>query len=181
MRVIAGTAKGCSLRAPQGGSVRPTSDLVRGAIFNMLNAVMEQLPPQVLDLYAGSGALGIEALSRGAATADFVEQYPRSCAVIRENLARAGFSERGHVHCMSVHQALSALKESYDLVLLDPPYGDPALPSLMETLTASSLVAQKSVILVEHAFKQPLAFQYGIFSVIRQRRHGDTALALYRA
>lgn len=181
MRIIAGTAKGCPLRSPKGRRVRPTSDLVRGAMFDILEAVMEQPPSHVLDLYAGSGALGIEALSRGAAKADFVEQDPRCCAVIQENLARTGFAERGIVHFMNVQRALSTLADCYDLVLLDPPYGDPGLPALLEALATSLLVTQKSVVLVEHSPRQPLAPQYGAFSLTRERRHGDTSIALYRA
>src|SRR3990172_13344307 len=97
MRVIAGSAKGRRLKSPRRPGVRPTSDLVRGAIFDMLDA-MGASYDRVLDLYAGTGALGIEALSRGEGTADFVESDRAAAAVIDENLSRTGFAERGRVH-----------------------------------------------------------------------------------
>jgi len=121
MRVIAGEAKGLRLKRPAARHLRPTSDLVRGAIFDILASLGADCT-RVLDLYAGSGALGIEALSRGAHWCDFVEQDRAACAIIRENLALAGFQERTRVHCMSVEKALDRLDGPYDLVLMDPPY-----------------------------------------------------------
>src|SRR4030042_6735847 len=125
MRVIAGKAKGHHLKAPKGSLIRPTSDLVRGAIFAILDSVATNWS-RVLDLYAGTGALGIEALSRGAGWADFVEREVRCCNVIKENLEQTKLSESAHVYCCTVRKALSFLKEFYGIVLLDPPYNDTA-------------------------------------------------------
>src|SRR5688572_1974291 len=109
MRVIAGSAKGRPLKAPDLPGLRPTSDLVRGAIFDIIGPYFDA-NDRVLDLYAGTGALGIEALSRGAGWADFVEQNRRTCAAIRDNLAATGLADRGRVHCRPVQQALSGLE-----------------------------------------------------------------------
>src|SRR3990172_6608743 len=103
MRVIAGRAKGHRLAGPPSRATRPTSDLVRGAIFSALGSLGADLS-RVLDLYAGSGALGIEALSRGAGWCDFVERDPAACAVIRENLRATGFDGQARVYCLSVER-----------------------------------------------------------------------------
>jgi len=179
MRVIAGMAKGHTLRAPKSARVRPTSDLVRGAIFSMLEARGVDWA-RVLDLYAGSGALGIEALSRGAGWADFVEQDTRCCAAIRENLERTGLAEQGQVHCMAVRQALLSLQGRYGLVLLDPPYGDPHLAAVLEEIARLGLVNAESVVVVEHSRRAPLPERTGALRAVVNRRHGDTCVSLYR-
>src|SRR3972149_4981592 len=127
MRVIAGEARGKPLKAPK--AIRPTTDLVKGAIFSMLEALGGEWE-RVLDLYSGSGALGIEALSRGAEWADFVEREPRSCSVIKDNLEKTGFKEYSHVYRSSVKRALEFLEGNYSLVLMDPPYNMPGLEGL---------------------------------------------------
>ena len=141
MRVIAGEAKGHPLRYPKESHIRPTSDLVRGAIFSAL----ESLPvdwSEALDLYAGTGALGIEALSRGTETVDFVEQDPKCCSVIKENLQHVGFIGKARIHRLEVIKALRTFDKQYGLVFLDPPYSDysetnskRALNSVMKTST----------------------------------------------
>src|SRR6266571_286389 len=125
MRVISGSARGRRLKGPRGrGAItRPSSGLVRGAIFSALASLGADLS-RTLDLYAGSGALGIEALSRGAETCDFVDRDPAACAVIRENLRITGFHGRARVHCLSAVTALQRLPGPYTLVLADPPYND---------------------------------------------------------
>src|SRR4030043_1701035 len=107
MRVIAGRAKGHRLAGPPSRATRPTSDLVRGAIFSALASLGADLS-RVLDLYAGSGALGIEALSRGASWCDFVDRDRAACATIRQNLTLAGFQERARVLCLPVERALES-------------------------------------------------------------------------
>ena len=141
MRVIAGSAKGRRLKGPtdRAGRTRPTSDLVRGAVFSAL-ASMETDMTRVLDVYAGSGALGIEALSRGAESCDFVERDAGACAVIKENLLVTGFASLANVFCMPVARAIQRLEGPYTLVLADPPYDDAEAPVLMELLASSALV-----------------------------------------
>ena len=179
MRVIAGKAKGHHLKAPKGSLIRPTSDLVRGAIFDILDSVASNWS-RVLDLYAGTGALGIEALSRGAGWADFVEREVRCCNVIKENLERTKLSEYAHVYCCTVKKALSFLTEFYGIVLLDPPYNDPTAASTLAGVALSPLVGAESVIVMEHSPRLTLESAYGKFNLLRTRRHGDTCISVYK-
>jgi 16S rRNA (guanine966-N2)-methyltransferase len=179
MRIIAGKAKGLRLKRPGMRDLRPTSDLVRGAIFDILVS-MEADCTRVLDLYAGSGALGIEALSRGAHWCDFVEQDRAACAIIRENLTLAGFQEQGRVHCLSVEKALDRLEGPYNLVLVDPPYEDEGAVALVERLVASPLVGPGSTLIVEHAWRRLPADRWGRFALVSRKRHGDTGVSVYQ-
>lgn len=180
MRVIAGIAKGRNLKSPRGRSpIRPTSDLVRGAIFDILHSMQADLS-RVLDLYAGSGALGIEALSRGADWCDFVEKDARTCALIRENLQLTGLSDKASVFCLPVERALTRLHERYSLVLADPPYADESAGALLERLAASSLMAADAVILWEHSQRTSPPPSLGPLDLALTRRHGDTAVSVYR-
>src|SRR5712692_1646849 len=129
MRVIAGSARGRTLlsppkpRASGRPGIRPTSDLIRGVIFDMLDAMGADYA-RVLDLYAGTGALGIEALSRGEGTADFVESDPATITIVTANVHRTGFETRSRVHRLTADRAIERLSGPYTLVLADPPYYD---------------------------------------------------------
>lgn len=179
MRVIAGKAKGHHLKSAKISGLRPTSDLLRGAIFNMLESTATDWS-RVLDLYAGTGALGIEALSRGADGADFVERNPRLCNLIKENLKHAGFAEQGSVYCMSADKALSVLNEAYGILLLDPPYADATVTKTAEKLSRSRLVGEDSTIVIEHSKRVPLQERYGNFKQIKNIRHGDSCVSVYQ-
>jgi len=179
LKVIAGKAKGRTLKVPRGAAVRPTSGLVRGAIFSMLESLGADWS-RVLDLYAGSGALGIEALSRSAEWADFVDQDPRCCAAIRENLERTGLAKQARVYCVSVERALALLKEQYTLVFLDPPYADPSAVRVIEGLASSLLVGPGATLVVEHSRRLSLREEYGPFKLVRSRRHGDTEISIFQ-
>ncbi len=179
MRVISGSSKGRRLKSPRGGVVRPSTDLVRGAIFSMVRSITGSWS-RVLDLYAGTGALGIEALSQGGQRADFVEQNYKRCALIRENIDRVGFGENTRVFCCSVNAALSRLDEEYDLILLDPPYSNSPLPKVLEKLLDSGLVGANSTVVVQHSSRLPLAADYGKFRVVKERCYGDTCISIYR-
>jgi 16S rRNA (guanine966-N2)-methyltransferase len=179
MRVIAGEAKGLRLKRLAVHHLRPTSDLVRGAIFDILVS-LEVDSTRVLDLYAGSGALGIEALSRGARWCDFVEQDRAACAIIRENLALAGFQERGRVYCLPVEKALDRLEGPYDLVLMDPPYEDEGAVAVVDRLAGSPLVGPVSTLVVEHPWRRLPADRWGPFALVSRKRHGDTGVSIYQ-
>ena len=179
MRVIAGRAKGHRLAGPPSRATRPTSDLVRGAIFSALEAMGAELT-RVLDLYAGSGALGIEALSRGGRWCDFVEKNGRACASIRENLAKTGFNEQARVHCAPVERAASRLEGPYTLVLADPPYAQAATEAL-ERLAETGLVeAGTTVLVLEHSSREDAPERLGGLSQVKTLRHGDSAVSIYR-
>ncbi len=175
MKVISGSAKGLRLKAPR--SARPTTSLVRGAAFSMLGSVEGC---RVLDLFAGSGALGIEALSRGAARADFVDQDARSCAAIRHNLVVAGLAGKALVRRGPAGRALRSLEAEYDVVFMDPPYADPGLEPLLAQVAASPRLVAGAVVVVFHSSRLPLSPGYDGLGLLRERRHGDTTVSIYR-
>jgi len=181
MRVIAGTAKGRRLRGPRdrSGRTRPSSDLVRGAMFSALSSMDADLS-RVLDLYAGSGALGIEALSRGAESCDFVERDPGACAVIKENLAATGFAPHCTVHCMPVSRVAERLQGPFTLVLADPPYEDRQAVALLAELASSDLVVDGTTLVLEHSAREEPPGALGKLSLVSVRRHGDSAVSIYR-
>ena len=184
MRVIAGTAGGRTLlsppkpRASGRPGVRPTSDLVRGAIFDMLDAMGADYS-RVLDLYAGTGALGIEALSRGDGEADFVEMDVAAAVMIGLNLKRTGFESRGRVHRLTADRAADRLSGPYTLVLADPPYYDEGGLAAVTALAGSALVDAESVFVLEHHKKTAAPDVLGPLRLIKARTHGDTAVAIY--
>jgi 16S rRNA (guanine966-N2)-methyltransferase len=184
MRVIAGSARGRTLQGPPRPKasgrpgIRPTSDMVRGAIFDMLDALGADYD-RVLDLYAGSGALGIEALSRGAGTADFVDNDADAIATINANLAATRFADRARVHRMSASQAVSRLAGPYTLVLADPPYYDETSWPVVTAIAESPLVDDDTVFVVEHHRKSAPPETLGGLPMYRSRRHGDTVATIY--
>jgi 16S rRNA (guanine966-N2)-methyltransferase len=179
MRVIAGTAKGHHIKVPQGTGTRPATDLVRGAIFSILensNAGWSR----VLDLFSGSGALGIEALSRGAGWVDFVDQEPKCCRIIRENLAKTRFADRAHVYCSNVARALAFLDGEYSIILIDPPYADTAIGDLVQRLATSRLVGPETIMVVTHSSRLSLEPAYPPLNATKERRHGDSCITVYQ-
>lgn len=179
MRVIAGKAKGHQLKAPRRRATRPATDLVRGAIFSILETTTDNWS-RVLDLFAGSGALGIEALSRGAGWVDFVEHDPRCCQIIKENLEKTKLSAQAHVYCCRVAKALAFLENEYSIILIDPPYSDPSIGNLLTQLADSRLVGPQTIIVVTHSPHLPLAPAYGSLRVIKERRHGDSWIKVFQ-
>ncbi len=179
MRVIAGTARGRRLKGGSERGLRATSDLVRGVIFDMLASMGADLT-RALDLYAGTGALGIEAFSRGAASCDFVERESRFCRVIQENLTAAGFNERAAVFCLPAERVLTKLSGEYSLVLADPPYQDERADSVLESIGASALVGPATVLVLEHSKRKEPPGRFGKLGLAVSRRHGDTVISIYR-
>jgi len=179
MRVIAGKAKGHQLKFPRGTVTRPATDLVKGAIFSMLQNLAEDWS-QVLDLFSGSGQLGIEALSRGAGWVDFVEREPRCCAIIKQNLEKTGFLSQAHVYCCSVGKALSFLDKEYDIILMDPPYSDSSIGELITQLAGTGLVGHNSVVVVTHSSLLSFNTAYGALNLVKEHRHGDSCIAVFR-
>jgi 16S rRNA (guanine(966)-N(2))-methyltransferase RsmD len=182
MRVIAGTAKGRRLRTPRGWAVRPTADRVKEALFSMLLSRFDLDGAVLLDLYAGSGALGIEGLSRGAAAAVFVEQDRVARQALEGNLSACGMTPQGRVLGMAVDRAIRQLAvggERFDGVLLDPPYGQGLADASLEQLAAGALVAPGGWVAAEHHVDDALAESYGRLRLTTARRYGKTALALF--
>jgi 16S rRNA (guanine966-N2)-methyltransferase len=177
LRVEGGELGGRRLSTPDG--IRPTQGLVRAAIFNVL--AEELAGASVLDLFAGSGALGIEALSRGAAEATFVERSQGCVSILRQNLEALGLSGRATLVRADVARWLRSHPEQVAaaaIVLLDPPYGDPVLGSALEAL--DDLVSPQTLVVVEHAHRQALPGLERLLP-LRDRRYGDTDVTMLRA
>ena len=179
MRIIAGKAKGHRLKVPKGTVTRPATDLVRGAIFSILETIADDWA-QVLDLFSGSGALGIEALSRGAGWVDFVEREPRCCDIIRQNLEKTKLEAQAHVYCCSVVKALSFLDKEYGIIIMDPPYSNSTIGNLVAELATSKVVGTSSIVVVTHSPHLPLDSTYASLNLIKEHRHGDSCIALYK-
>lgn len=179
MRVIAGKAKGHRLKFPKGTKTRPATDLVRGAIFAILENITSDWE-LVLDLFSGSGALGIEALSRGAGWVDFVESEPRCCGIIKENLEKTKLAAQAHIYCCSVAKAISFLDKEYNIILMDPPYSDSSIGNLITQLATSRLVGTNSTVVVTHSPRFPLNSSYATLSLVKEHRHGDSCIAIYK-
>ncbi len=175
LRVTGGDSKGRRLRMPK--SIRPTQGLVKQAIFNIVASLIED--SRVVDLFAGSGALGIEALSRGAAHVTFVDSAPRGLAILRQNLDELGFKSRAGVVRAEVGRWLEAapdeIKEA-DLVFLDPPYGDPVFE---RSLKALDRAPGGATVVAEYSRRQALP-PLERLHVERERRYGDTMVAVLR-
>lgn len=179
MRVITGKAKGHHLKFPKGTQTRPVTDMVRGAIFSILENIADDWS-RVLDLFSGSGALGIEALSRGAGWADFVENEPKCCDIIRDNLEKTKLSAQARVYCCSVFKALSVLDKEYNIILMDPPYSNASTGEFITQLAESALVGAKTTVMITHSARLPLNQTYAALNLIKEHRHGDSCISFYQ-
>lgn len=172
MRVIAGTARGVPLRAPRDRATRPVTDRVKETLFGILGERVVEA--RALDLYAGSGALGIEALSRGAASAVFVERGREAVAAIRRNLAATRLERGGRVVASDVLRFLAGQHDTdYDLVFLDPPYAERAILAPLEALVP--LLSLDASVVVKHFWRTDVPTLRGL-TAWRTRRFGETAL-----
>jgi 16S rRNA (guanine966-N2)-methyltransferase len=175
MRVIAGTARGVPLTAPRGTATRPITDRVKETLFGILG---DRVPEaRVLDLYAGSGAIGIEALSRGAEHADFVERDRAALAALRANLERTRLADAS-VHEADVERFLAAAAGPWDLVVLDPPYEVRAIVAPLRALVP--LLAPGAWVVIKHFWRAETPEVDGL-AVVRQRRFGETMLTFLEA
>jgi 16S rRNA (guanine(966)-N(2))-methyltransferase RsmD len=183
MRVVGGDARGRRLKSPPSKRIRPTSDRIREAIFDLLGPPGEgqAYSGSVLDLFAGTGALGIEALSRGFNNAVFVESDRVALGLIRENLARCGYEGRCRVEAQDVFEFLKVLDAAapFELVLLDPPYGQQLVAKALQRLSQSSWVKAGGRIVCEGERDLELGEQAGSFVRAKHKRYGDTSVHVY--
>lgn len=182
MRVISGKAKGRRLRTIAGDATRPTTDRVKESIFSLLGPSLLDL--QVLDLFAGSGALGIEALSRGASVAVFVDNSAQAIQVISDNIDKCGFKAQATVYRINAKQAIKLLREKgarFNLVFLDPPYNLAGYEELILALIESDLLAEEARIVVEHDYKLTLPSVIGVLSLIKDNKYGDIKISIFQA
>lgn len=176
MRIITGSARGKKLLTLEGEQVRPTSERVKESLFNIVQFDLEGR--RVLDLFAGSGQLGLEAVSRGAAQAVLVDCARESIDVIRKNTAHCGFSDRVQIVHTDFASYLAANRQKFDLAFLDPPYStgllQKALPLVVEAMNPGG------TILCEHPAGEPLPVEEGEFYAVKQYRYGKISLTMYR-
>lgn len=180
MRVITGRAKGHRLKGPKGPGTRPMLDRVKESLFSVLEGY-GPIRGRVLDLYAGTGSIGIEFLSRGASFTDFVEQSAPVCAIIRENLAHTKLDAFGRVHQMSVERFLLGQRDvgQYDYVMMDPPYADPAIERIVQLVQQMGVGCSGGLLIVGHSPRVALADLYPGLVRIKFRRLGDSCFSIY--
>jgi 16S rRNA (guanine966-N2)-methyltransferase len=179
VRVIGGEFKGRKLLAPQGGKIRPTSDRVREAIFDILGPVWTF--QRVLDLFAGTGSLGIEALSRGAQEAVFVEQGKGALRVLQGNLKALGLKSRSWIIPLTTKRGIGVLGEKgevFDLIFMDPPYGKALVRETLEEIARGGILATAGVIVAEHSSRDEILPPFGL-ALSQRRRYGDTTVSFF--
>jgi len=182
MRIIGGTAKGRRLLTAKGLAIRPTQDRVKESLFNIIGEAM--IGAEVLDLFAGAGSIGLEALSRGASHAVFVEKNAHHVKVLRKNLSNCGFSQAAEIYCrdaLKVLGPLSRAAKKFDFIFADPPYGnsDLALETL-KRLDSSKLLAKNGLVVIEHSKRVALPEALSQLGLFRQKQFGDTVLSFYK-
>jgi len=178
MRVVGGDLRGRTLRAVPGTSTRPTADRVRQSLFDLLGQRCDGL--RVLDLYAGTGALSFEALSRGAAHATIVEHDAKAARVIERNASELGCTDRCILLREDVTRALPRLSGQFDLVFSDPPYALRVAQETLEALHRRGLVAPEGRVVVERDRREPRPVLPIAFELVDERRYGDTVLLVAR-
>ncbi len=177
MRVITGTAGGTNLKAPNGLETRPTADKVKQALFNMIQF---EICGDVLDLFAGSGQLGIEALSRGAKSAVFVDARKESIAVIRDNLTRTHLSEKAQVIHSDYENFLKRCRKRFSIVFLDPPYAEKYLENAIKLLSEIDILEENGIIVTERPQEKTFEEEFCGLERSKDYHYGKTVITLFR-
>ena len=178
MRVITGKAKGISLKTPEGMLTRPTADRVKEALFSI---VQFEIPgAKVLDLFGGTGQLGIEALSRGATQAIFVDAREDACKLIRENLKRTQLDQQGTVIRSDYLDYLKRCRQKFNVIILDPPYAEVFLENALKMITEIDILETDGIIIAEHPNGKELPWDFDGFTRSRDYKYGNTLITLYR-
>ena len=178
MRVITGKARGVQLKTPDGMLTRPTADRVKEALFSIINF---DLPgAAVLDLFGGTGQLGIEALSRGAKSAVFVDQREDACKIIRENLRRTKLESQARVIHSDYLDYLRRSREKFDIILLDPPYAEVFLENALKCITEIDILQSGGIIVAERPVEKELPFEFEGFTRSKDYKYGKILLTIYR-
>ena len=178
MRVITGKARGVVLKTPEGLQTRPTADRVKEALFSILHF---DIPgAKVLDLFGGTGQLGIEALSRGAQSAVFVDAGEAACKLIKENLRRAKMEGQGSVIRADYLDYLSRCRETFDIILLDPPYAEVFLENSLNKISEIDILKSGGIIVAERPVEKAVLGEIPGFTKSKDYKYGKTFLTLYR-
>ncbi len=178
MRVIAGVAGGVHLLTPEGMQTRPTIERVKEAIFSSLHFELPGM--RVLDLFAGTGQMGIEALSRGAKYATFVDCRREAIALIRENLRMTKLEENAELRCMDYEAFLRTIHQPYDLILLDPPYQEKFLENALKIISEIDILAKDGIIITERPAHKPLEGEFAGLIPQKDRRYGTVLITRFR-
>jgi len=178
MRVITGKARGVALKTPDGMATRPTTDRVKEALFSIIQF---DIPcKRVLDLFAGTGQLGIEALSRGADSAFFVDEREDACRLVRENLKRTRLEANARVIRSDYMAFLRTCKEKFDIIFLDPPYAEVFLENALKMITEIDILQSSGIIVTERPVGKDLLFDFPGFSRSKDYKYAKSILTIYR-
>lgn len=178
MRVITGTARGVTLKTPEGMQTRPTTDRVKEALFSIIQ--FEIPGAAVLDLFGGTGQLGIEALSRGAKSATFVDQSAAACNLIRENLRRTKLESAAKIVRSDYMEYLSRCREQYNIILLDPPYAEVFLENALKRIAEIDILQSGGIIIAERPLGKELPWEFEGFTRSKDYKYGQILLTIYR-
>ncbi|MBQ2893759.1 MAG: 16S rRNA (guanine(966)-N(2))-methyltransferase RsmD [Oscillospiraceae bacterium] len=178
MRVITGKARGVQLKTPDGLKTRPTADRVKEALFSVIQFDVPNT--RVLDLFGGTGQLGIEALSRGAKSAVFVDADEKACSLIRENLRRCKMEAEGQVIRSDYLSYLDRCRQKFDIIFLDPPYAEVFLENALNKISEIDILESGGIIVAERPLGKELLCEFSGFSRSRDYKYGQTLLTLYR-
>lgn len=178
MRVITGSARGVRLLTPEGEQTRPTTDRVKEALFNIIQFDIEGR--SVLDLFAGTGQLGIEALSRGAKTATFVDNRTEAAKLIKENIRKTKFQDQSTVFVGDYATFLQTSRQRFDLIFLDPPYAESFLENALKRISTIDIVKDGGIIICERPVEKELSQELSGFERSKDYRYGKTIITLYR-
>jgi 16S rRNA (guanine(966)-N(2))-methyltransferase RsmD len=179
MRIIGGTSRGRRLSGPSGAAIRPTADQVKEALFNILADRIVGV--RFLDLFAGTGNIGLEALSRRATQATFVESNPTVCRLLEANVRRCGFERVAEIHPVPVSRFLKHARGlAYDIIFLDPPYQTRDAQRVLPSLGSDAIIPPHGVVVVEHFHKTHLNDRIGHLVLVKTYRYGDTCLSVYQ-
>ena len=184
MRIISGTARGRRLLSPPNYRIRPTADRVKESLFNILANLLDGFADcRVLDIFAGTGNLGIEALSRGAAHAVFIDNHKESVTLVLKNLRLLGFEESARVLEKEAIPALRYLEkreEPFHLVFIDPPYRQGLAENVLEYLATSALIEENSLVIAEFSSREVIPTAFAALREVDRREYGDTGISLFR-
>ena len=178
MRVITGKARGIVLKTPDGMLTRPTADRVKEALFSIIQ--FEIPGAKVLDLFGGTGQLGIEALSRGASSAVFVDAREDACKLIRENLKRTKLETQAKVVRADYMQYLNRCTDKFDIVILDPPYAEVFLENALKSLSEIDILQSGGIMICERPMEKELPWEFEGFTRSKDYKYGKTLLTIYR-
>lgn len=178
MRIISGNLRGRKLKTPKNYDIRPTSDRVKEAIFSILVPYITE-ETVVVDLFTGTGNLGLEAISRGAKTVYFSDASKESLALAKDNIATCGVADKTILLLGDYRQNIKRIREKVDIFILDPPYMKGLLVQALEVLAVSDLLAQECIIVCEHSSKEMLPESIGNLTILKERKYGSIKVTLY--